>query len=73
MIRGWKKLSKAERRHVHIDAGCRCTSAFQRTIDAHAKEERETGLPQCWECKSIARKLGYVPEGGWLNDAGEGR
>lgn len=65
MIKGWKKLSKRERKHVHFDAGCRCTSAFQRNIDEQAARERETGNTVCWECKSIARKVGLEPEGGW--------
>lgn len=68
MIKGWKKLTKDERNHVHFDAGCRCTSAFQRNIDGQAEQERKSGVVQCWDCRLIARKLGYTPEGGWLGE-----
>ena len=66
MIKGWKKLSKAEKDHVHFDAGCRSTDAFQRTIDLHAKiSRRDGGSPPCWDCYFIAKKVGIVPDGWW--------
>lgn len=61
MIKGWKKLTKSERRHVTFDAGCRCTSAWLRNIEHHVAREKETGETQCHDCKAIARKLGDWP------------
>lgn len=61
MVRGWKKLTKAEKQHVTFDAGCRNTSAWLRNIEYQVKHEI-LGHMFCLECKLIAKKLGDWPK-----------
>ena len=61
MIKGWKKLTKAEIKHL-CDMCCNNTFRFQRTLNEQAKAEAESGLVACYECKEIAKKLGMTPE-----------
>ena len=67
MIRGWKKLTKKERKHLS-EARCNNTFLFQKTIEEHdewrAKDFEEHGKVRtepCWDCRFIAHKLGMVP------------
>ncbi len=55
-----EKVTKAERVHVRKIAGCFSLEAFKKSA-AKQREMRKvskSGLEPCWECKSIARKLG---------------
>jgi hypothetical protein len=61
MIKGWKKLTKAERRHLH-EIGCNSISSFQMTIDFQFAHDESSGLTSCFECRAIARKLGLAPK-----------
>jgi len=58
MVKGWKKLSKSEKKHVTFDAGCRNTATWLRTVADNKAHEEKTGSPLCWDCKSVAKKLG---------------
>lgn len=72
MIKGWKKLTKSEIRHL-CENKCYNTVAFQSTIDSQAEHERQflskyplnAPVSVCFECKQIAHKLGMEPKGGW--------
>jgi len=57
MIRGWKKLTKKERKHLS-DNGIWCIEVLQRTINRQAQMREESGIEPCWDCRFIAKKLG---------------
>lgn len=59
MIKGWKKLTAGERKHLS-EQGCNNTAAFQRIIDAHAVMRKTSKVEPCWACSHIAAKLGLV-------------
>ncbi len=62
MIKGWKKLTKEERKHLN-NSGCRHISQFQRTINEQHKQRLENpNVEPCFECKWIAEKLEIKPE-----------
>ena len=65
MIKGWKKLKKSELKHL-TEMGCNHTERFQKTIDhqegIRIKDNRNPVLEPCWDCKTIAKKLGMTPE-----------
>jgi len=65
MIKGWKKLSKEQRKHLS-EMKCNHTVLFQQTINhqekIRIKDKRNPVLEPCWECKTIAKKLGMTPE-----------
>ncbi len=53
-----KFLTKAEMKHLSIDAGCRTKAQFQNTINLHKKWRKENIDPEpCWDCRFIAEKL----------------
>ena len=67
MIKGWKKLSKAQLKHLK-DHGCNNTALFQRTIDEQARQRHvnkakidlygpDAYFEPCYECSQIARVL----------------
>ena len=58
MYKGWKKLTKAERKHLS-ESGVRYTDDLEKTF-AHQKHLRSLGGSEpCGECRRIAQKLGY--------------
>jgi len=58
-----KILTKKEMEHLAKDANCRTKSAFQNTINIHAQWRRANpNTEPCWDCKSIADKLGMKGE-----------
>jgi len=61
VIKGWKKLTKAEKKHVTFDAGCRNTESWLRNIK-YQYEHYKSGEGYCQECIFIARKLDDWPE-----------
>lgn len=60
----WKRgLTKEERKHLHQVAKCTTLAAFKETVEYQEKRRKECPGPQyepCWDCKSIARKLGLI-------------
>ena len=63
MIKGWKKLTKQERKHLS-EHGCNNLVLFKKTRE-HQKRleaESESGLHACWDCEIIAKKLGLEGE-----------
>ncbi len=59
MYKGWKKLTKKERKHLSEEK-IRTTAQLQNTF-GHQQDLRRTypSTEPCWDCKQIARKLGY--------------
>lgn len=58
-------LTKAEKKHLKDDAGCRTLEAFTRTAadqkawrDSHPTEPDGPVCEPCWTCRGIAKKLG---------------
>ena len=69
------KLTKNELAHLRRDAGVRSLMAAKRSFAKQAemrKESDKAGLPPgiaepCWECRTIARKLGiYCQHGNYI-------
>lgn len=58
MYKGWKLLTKQEREHLRIVGKVVTTYDLEHTFTEQANLRKLGGEP-CWECKSIARKLGY--------------
>ena len=66
-MRWQDKLTKRELNHLRREGGCRTLKAAKRLFAQQDKiliESREEGLPPgiaepCWECLTIARKLGF--------------
>ena len=63
MIKGWKKLTKSELRHLKENK-CNHTVRFQLCIDEQAKLRKLSTIDPwpCWDCGMIAKKLGMTPE-----------
>ena len=65
MIKGWKKLTKKDLNHLK-EMNCNHTERFQETINhqekIRIKDNRNSVLEPCWECRMIAKKLGMTPE-----------
>ena len=59
MYKGWKLLTKEDRRHLRIDGNIYTTYDLERTFKEQAKMRALGGEP-CWTCKRIAEKLGYA-------------
>lgn len=60
MVKGWKKLTRKEIKRLK-EMGCfHSTAAMERTF-AKQKTMREFSPDSepCWECRTIAKKLGY--------------
>ena len=58
-----KFLTKAEMKHLSVDAGCRTQAQFQNTINVQKKTRDADSDPRiepCWDCRSIAKKLEMV-------------
>jgi hypothetical protein len=64
MIKGWKKLTRAELKHLK-EKGLNNTFLFQQHVN-RAEELRKEQFGKvsepCWDCKFIARKLGMEAE-----------
>ena len=57
MITGWKKLTKAELKHLSA-SGIYTDKDFKKTLEYQA-QLRLIGMSRepCWECRLIAKKL----------------
>lgn len=54
------KLTKSELKHLKEVAGVTTLAGCKRTFEFHAAERKQPGsIEPCWECKAIARKLGF--------------
>jgi len=63
MIKGWKKLTKKERKHLSEHGILQSTFLAQRTFDEQQKlREKFPNSEPCWDCKFIAKKLGLTSE-----------
>lgn len=61
-MRWQDKLTKKELKHLRVDANVRTLAAFRRTFEAHEqmRNGEEFRFEPCFECKTIARKLGFL-------------
>lgn len=57
----WRALTKKQREHVKVDAGCRTLEQLAHTIRWQRCYEDKHGEVPCWDCKDIARVL-EIPE-----------
>ena len=57
----WRsKLTKAEVKHMKDTANCTTLAGLDRNFKAQAKMRIDfPGTEPCWDCKNIARKLGF--------------
>jgi hypothetical protein len=54
-----KKLTAFERDHMRT-TGCHSLEQARRTFETHAKWRKQNpNVEPCWDCKAIARKLGF--------------
>ena len=60
MIKGWKKLNKADLKHLK-DINCNHTLRFKFVVEAQQEIRKEGKCEPCWDCKRIATKLGLIP------------
>ena len=60
-INTWQsKLTKKELRHLRVTAGVTTLSGAERNFASQLKMRREQDVIEtCWDCKCIARKLGF--------------
>ncbi len=69
MYKGYDRLTVVERRHLKIDAGVKTTQDLEVTFrdQAQMRAKHPKSSDPCWECRRIAKKLGYPitvePEG----------
>jgi hypothetical protein len=60
----FSELTKKEKKHLRITAGCRTLNQFKKTAEFQREQrlrqtfELKPLLEPCWECKFIAKKLG---------------
>lgn len=53
-----KVLTKAEQKHLTIDANVHSMASFLSTREYQLKHVKDGGYEPCYECKHIAFKLG---------------